>query len=78
MAFILRQVNITSAPAVEQKNSHSGNDKDKEMRLAGLKSLTRQGFEMLVERYRDDYELFDMPIPTYEQIQQQLIHNDSV
>ena len=56
---------------IERKNSHT-NEKDKRARVNGLKSLTRQSFDMLLERYQDDYELFNLPLPNFNQTMQEI------
>ena len=45
----------------------SKNDK---VRNEAIKSLTREAFDLFLERYSDDYELFNMNKPTFEEIKQ--------
>ena len=40
------------------------------IRNEAIKSLTREAFDLFLERYSDDYELFNMKKPTFEEIKQ--------
>ena len=57
---------LEDEPVVE--NQHSS-EKD-QVRNEAIKSLTREAFDLFLERYSDDYELFNMKKPTFEEIKQ--------
>ena len=40
------------------------------VRNEAIKSLTREAFDLFLDRYSDDYELFNMKKPTFEEIKQ--------
>ena len=71
LAFLLKLKGI-SPPKVERKNKAEGrnnqNPNFRGQRKTALQGLPKETFNTFIERYRDDYDLFGMAIPSFEDI----------
>ena len=66
LAFILRQlgIEIEMVPHLHLTNDDEGH----RLRKEALKSLSKNTYQMLIDRYRDDFDAFGFDIPNYENL----------
>ena len=67
-------VNLPQWFSLSRKNTRSKAGRKSESRRKAILTLKRDTYAKLVERFRDDFELFGFPIPSYEQ----LLHDSSL
>ena len=66
LAFILRKLgfDIEMVPHLHLTNDDEGH----RLRKEALKSLSKNAYQILIDRYRDDFDAFGFDIPIYENL----------